>query len=146
MPTASKTAEAPREIKTLVRRVYFGCFSATGGGGGLVGRLHPLVHYPSYLLLWRRATRYLSDGVRVAGENIVSVSNRITGSEMVVYWKDFIRGIPEYSALVRAKKFIEIQNILITLADQNEVLQIHQEYILDIQAAMKELQDEEQAS
>lgn len=71
-----------------------------------------------------------------------SLSNHVIESEMITYWKDFVRGIPDYAALVRAKKFQEIENVLITLARQNEFFRIHEERIREIQKALKELQDE----
>ena len=61
---------------------------------------------------------------------------------MVNYWKDFIRGVPDYATPVRAKKFHEIENVLTTLARQNEIFRLHEERIREITKALKELQDE----
>ena len=135
--------EASVDLKALVGHLYSGSLGAKRFASGLVVRLYPIFHYSVYRSLMQTAVPYFSDGVRVAGDYIASVSNCVGESEMVTYWKDFIRGLPEYSALVRAKKFQEIENILTTLALHNEVLRNHDERIVEMRRALKELQHEE---
>lgn len=133
----------PAEVSIMVRRLYTG---ATGyvarAAGGVAGILFPILYSPRYGSLWKRAVSYLSDGVQAGAEKLSSLSNQVLESEMVTYWKDFVRGIPDYAALVRAKKFQEIENLLVTLARQNEIFRLHEERIREIQKAVKELQDE----
>lgn len=136
-----KQDKSQTEVSSMVRRLYVG--AVTSAAGGVAGVLAPIIYYPWYRTLWKRATPYLSNGVRVAAEKLSALSNQVRESEMVNYWKDFVRGIPEYEALVRAKKFREIENVLTTLAQHNEVFRLHEERIREIQKALKELEDED---
>ncbi len=133
---------APSEISQMVHQLYAEVLSTEGAVGGLLGVITPVIYYPWLWSRCKRAVPYLADGVRSAAQKIASLPTHARESDFVNYWKDFVRGIPEYSALVRAKKFNEIENILITLARQNEVLRHHDDRIREIQKAMKELQDE----
>lgn len=140
------TEQAPSEISRMVHNLYVGTVIKAGAVGGLLGvispAIYPVVFYPWLWSRCKRAVPYLVDGIRDAAHKVVSLSNQAMESDFVNYWKDFVRGIPEYSALVRANKFNEIENILITLARQNEVLRQHDDRIREIQKAMKELRDE----
>lgn len=97
---------------------------------------------PRYKKVWKGSISYLNDGITRAAQKISLLSDKIRESEMIQYWKDFIRGIPEYSALVRAKKFEEIENILTTLATHNEILGLQEDRIQEIKKAVKELKNE----
>ncbi len=135
--------KTPAEVSKMVRRLYTGAIaSAAGAAGGMAGILSPVLYYPWYRSLWKRAVPYLSNGIKAAAEKLSSLPIQVLESEMITYWKDFIRGIPDYAGLVRAKKFQEIENVLITLARQNEIFRLHGERIREIQKALKELQDE----
>ena len=133
-------AKPPLEVSRMVRRLYADAIASAKGG--IAGALPPILYYPWYRSLWKRAVPYLSNGVQAAAEKLSSFSNQVVESEMVAYWKDFIRGIPEYAALVRAKKFQEIENVLTTLARQNEIFRLHGERIREIQKALTDLQNE----
>ncbi len=137
---------APSEISRMVRELYGGTLLKVGAVGGLLGVLNPVmlpvIYYPWIWSRCKRAVPYLAEGVRGAAQKVASLSNEAIESDFVNYWKDFVRGIPEYSALVRARKFNEIENILITLARQNEVLRHHEDRVREIQRALKELHDE----
>jgi hypothetical protein len=111
-------------------------------GTAIFGPIIPLIYYPWQLRIGRKAGDYLKAGVDAAAARIDALRHRVNESEMVNYWKAFIRGIPEYSALVRAKKFEEIENILTTLARQNEVLSRQEASIREIRRAVEELHDE----
>ena len=138
-----KNENIPAEVSSMVRRLYAGVTAyAAGAAGGVAGLLSPILYYPRYRFLWKGAVPYLFSGVQAAAERLSSLSNQVLESEMVTYWKDFVRGIPDYAALVRAKKFQEIENVLIILARQNEIFRLHEERIREIQKALKELQDE----
>ncbi len=133
----------PDEISSMVQKLYAGGTAYTAGAaGGVAGILSPILYYPWYRSLWKRAFPYLSNGVQTAAKKLSSLSNQVLESEMVTYWKDFVRGIPDYAALVRAKKFQEIENVIITLARENEIFRLHEERSREIQKALKELQDE----
>lgn len=132
----------PAAVRVMVRRLYSGALERAGAAGSVLGALYPIIHYPSYRSLWKRAVPYLSEAVRPAEQKIASLSIQVRESEMVNYWKDLVRGLPEYAALVRANKFKEIENVLTTLATQNEMFRLHEDRIREIQRALKELQDE----
>jgi hypothetical protein len=124
----------------MVQQLYAGAIAPAAGR--VASALSPIFYYPWYRTLRKRALPYLSNGVQTAAEKLSSLSNQVLERDMVTYWKDFIRGIPDYAALVRAKKFQEIENVLTTLARQNEIFRLHEERIHQIQKALKELQDE----
>ncbi len=133
---------APSEISRMVRELYGGTLLTAGAVGGLFAVISPVIYYPWLWSRCKRAVPYLADGVRSAAQKVASLPSHAIESDLVNYWKDFVRGIPEYSALVSARKFNEIENILITLARQNEVLRHHEDRVREIQRALKELQDE----
>ena len=135
------------EVSSMVRRLYAGATAyAESSASGVAIFLSPILYYPRYRSLWKRAVPYLSNGVQLAAEKLSSLPNQVLESEMVTYWKDFVRGIPDYAALVRAKKFQEIENVLITLARHNEIFRLHEDRMREIQKALKELQDEARKS
>ena len=130
------------EVSSMVRRLYAGVrANAAGTAKGVAIFLSPIL-YLWYRSVSKRAVPYLSSGVQMAAEKLSSLPNQVLESEMVTYWKDFVRGIPDYAALVRAKKFQEIENVLVTLARQNEIFRLHEDRIREIQKALKELQNE----
>lgn len=57
----------------------------------------------------------------------------------VAYWKDFIRGIPEYDLLIKSGQIEIVQNILNALAYQSEVLKYHQERIKALEEALRKM-------
>jgi hypothetical protein len=130
------------DLRRLVRELYTKQVAMAASGTAILGPILPLIYYPWQLRLGRKAADYLKAGVDAAGERIDALRDRVNESEMVNYWKDFIRGMPEYSALVRAKKFTEIENILTTLARQNEVLRRQEASIRELRRAVEELHNE----
>lgn len=141
MEEDSQSAQ-PALVRNMVQRLYSGALATAEAAGGVLGRLDPIIRHPYYRSLWRRALPYLSEGIRSAEQRLASLSSQVRENEMVNYWKDFVRGLPEYAALVRANKFKEIENVLTTLAIQNQLFCLHEERIREIQKALKELQDE----
>ncbi|MGI0015937.1 MAG: hypothetical protein ACREBU_21160, partial [Nitrososphaera sp.] len=79
------------EVSGMVRRLYTGTIASAADG--LAGVLSFIINYPWYRSLRKQAIPYLSNGVQVAAEKLSSLSNQVLESEMVTYWKDFIRGI-----------------------------------------------------
>jgi len=69
-------------------------------------------------------------------EQISKLPKKIKESDLVIYFKDFIKGIPEYHVLVKAKKWDEIENII-------ETLNLHDEALRAINKAISELKNEE---
>lgn len=137
---ATQTSSA--DFRRLVRELYTRQVAMVATGTAIFGPIIPLIYYPWQLRIGRKAGDYLKAGVDAAAARIDALRHRVNESEMVNYWKAFIRGIPEYSALVRAKKFEEIENILTTLARQNEVLSRQEASIREIRRAVEELHDE----
>lgn len=96
----SNTKKSSSEISTMVRHLYKDALLATISPAGFA--LYKLRYFlsivrPRYRLLWKRSISYLNEGIQTAAQKIVSLPEQIRESEMVNYWKDFIRGIPEYS-------------------------------------------------
>lgn len=131
------------EISTMVQRLYSDALVPAGVAKQKLRTLYSSISRSWQRSLWDSSMSYLTEGIRVAAQKISSLPNQIKGSEMVNYWKDFIRGMPEYAALVRAKKFQEIENVLTTLARHNEIFGLHEDRIQEIQKVLRELRDEE---
>lgn len=142
METGAVVRTRSVQLSKMVRQVYAGTRTGAEKVTGLVGTLAPIVRYPWHRLACRRASAWLVDGVKAAGQRLASLPSQIKESEMVSYWKDLVRGLPDYAALVRARKFQEIENVLLTLARQNEILRIHENRIGEIQKAVRELESE----
>lgn len=83
----------------------------------------------------KKGTKYLSAKSREGKKQILKLPNKIKESDLVIYWKDFIKGIPEYHVLVKAKKWNEIENIIKTL-------DLHDEALRALNKAMAELKNE----
>lgn len=138
----SRSERSSSEISEMVQRLYADVLVPVGIAKGKLKFLYLKITRPWYKSLWKSSIKYLAEGVQTAAQKISSLHSQIIESEMVNYWKDFIRGMPEYASLVRSKKFQEIENILITLATHNEIFNLQENRIQEIKKALKELQDE----
>ena len=96
------------DLRRLVRELYTRQVAMVATSTAIFGPIVPLIYYPWQLRLGHKAAEYLKSGIDAAAARIEALRERVSESEMVNDWKDFIRGIPEYSALVKAKKFKEI--------------------------------------
>ena len=133
------------EISPMVKNLYKDIFLAKASPAGFA--IYKLISLfsnlrPRYKKAWESSTSYLNTGITTAAQKVSSLSDKVRESEMIQYWKNFIRGMPEYSSLVRAKKFEEIENILTTLATHNEILGLQEDCIQEIKKAVKELKNE----
>jgi fructose-1-phosphate kinase PfkB-like protein len=134
IPRIKKSSlEVPEMVKRLYTDVLIPANIAKGELKTLYSRMKG-TRVPSIL---KRSIAYLSEGMQTAVQKISSLPTQIKESEIVNYWKDFIRGMPEYASLVRSKKFEEIENILITLAKHNEIFSLQQNRIQEIQKVEK---------
>ena len=137
--------KASLEISPMVQKLYKDALVATIYPAGFtLYKLKSLLTSlrPRYKMIWKKSMSYLNEGIKAMSQKISSLSGQVGESEMVQYWKDFICGLPEYSSLVKAKKFQEIEHIFITLAKQNEILGIQDTRIKEIKKAMQELRNE----
>jgi len=80
----------------------------------------------------KKGTKYLRAKSRKGKELILKLPKKVKESELVTYWKDFIKGIPEYKALVKAKKWKEIEHIIETLDLHDEALRALNKAIMDL--------------
>jgi len=80
----------------------------------------------------KKGTKYLRAKSRRGKKQILKLPKKIKESDQVIYWKDFIKGIPEYHALVKAKKWDEIENIIKTLDLHDEALRALNTAIMDL--------------
>ncbi|MBI5188939.1 MAG: hypothetical protein HZA07_07765 [Nitrospirae bacterium] len=142
MKGMSRSKKSSLEIPKMVQRLYTDVLVPANIAKGELKTLYSKVKGTRMPSILKRSITYLSEGMQSAAQKISSLPTQVKESEMVNYWKDFIRGMPEYASLVRSKKFEEIENILTTLAKHNEIFSLQQNRIQEIQKALKELRDE----
>ena len=138
-----------KNFPNLLRSLYTREVASTAAAGALAIVTGPL-SLPLFYI-WqkgriKKAALYLQAGIDTAARKISELSGQISNSEMVNYWKDVIRHLPDYNHLVKAKKFKEIQNILKTLMDHNDIFRNQEARIRDLEQAIKDLQHETQES